>query len=291
MQLSRIIAGTMKWGTWGARFDTAAYEQMIRGCIEAGVTSFDHADIYGDYTTEVEFGAVLQQYPSLRKQMQIITKCGIKKVSVNRPLHQIKSYDSSYNHIISSVETSLEQLHTDYLDVLLLHRPDVLLQADEVARAVQDLKAQGKILHFGVSNFRRWQVELLQSRLPIEANQVQCSILQLDAFTDGTLDQCQQHRISPMAWSPMGGGNLFGSVDDERLQRITAVASLLAAQHGTQPDVLVLAWLLQHPSVIHPVLGTTRLERMKQATEALQLQLTTEEWYMLWRASTGREVA
>lgn len=291
MQLSRIIAGTMKWGTWGARFDTAAYEQMIRGCIEAGVTSFDHADIYGDYTTEVEFGAVLQQYPSLRKQMQLITKCGIKKVSVNRPLHQIKSYDSSYNHIISSVETSLEQLHTDYLDVLLLHRPDVLLQADEVARAVQDLKAQGKILHFGVSNFRRWQVELLQSRLPIEANQVQCSILQLDAFTDGTLDQCQQHRISPMAWSPMGGGNLFGSVDDERLQRITAVASLLAAQHGTQPDVLVLAWLLQHPSVIHPVLGTTRLERMKQATEALQLQLTTEEWYMLWRASTGREVA
>lgn len=291
MQLSRIIAGTMKWGTWGARYDTAAYEQMIRGCIEAGVTTFDHADIYGDYTTEAEFGAVLQQYPSLRKQMQLITKCGIKKVSVNRPLHQIKSYDSSYNHIISSVETSLEQLHTDYLDVLLLHRPDMLLQADEVARAVQDLKAQGKILHFGVSNFRRWQVELLQSRIPIEANQVQCSILQLDAFTDGTLDQCQQHRIRPMAWSPMGGGNLFGSVDDERLQRITAVASLLAAQHGTQPDVLVLAWLLQHPSVIHPVLGTTRLERMKQATEALQLQLTAEEWYMLWRASTGREVA
>lgn len=291
MQLSRIIAGTMKWGAWGARFDTTAYEQMIRGCIEAGITTFDHADIYGDYTTEAEFGAVLQQYPSLRKKMQLITKCGIKKVSVNRPLHQIKSYDSSYNHIISSVETSLEQLHTDYIDVLLLHRPDLLLHADEVARAVQDLKAQGKILHFGVSNFRRWQVDLLQSRLAVEANQVQCSILQLDAFTDGILDQCQQHRITPMAWSPMGGGNLFASGDNERLQRITAVASLLAARHGTRPDVVVLAWLLQHPSVIHPVLGTTRLERIQQATETLQLQLTAEEWYMLWRASTGHEVA
>lgn len=291
MQLSRIIAGTMKWGIWGARFSTADYEQMIRTCIEVGITSFDHADIYGDYTTEAEFGAVLQQHPSLRQQLQLITKCGIKKVSANRPQHQIKSYNSSYNHLIASVETSLEQLHTDYLDVLLLHRPDVLLDADEVARAVQDLKAQGKILHFGVSNFRRWQVDLLRSRLPVEANQVQCSILQLDPFTDGTLDQCQQHRITPMAWSPMGGGNLFGAGEDERLQRITAVATLLAAQHGTRPDMVVLAWLLQHPSVIHPVLGTTQPERIKKTTEALQLQLTAEEWYMLWRASTGREVA
>lgn len=291
MQLSRIIAGTMKWGAWGARFDTAAYEHMIRTCIEVGITTFDHADIYGDYTTEAEFGAVLKQQPSLRQQMQLITKCGIKKVSANRPLHQIKSYDTSYNHIIESVETSLEQLHTDYVDVLLLHRPDILLNADEVARAVADLKQQGKILHFGVSNFRRWQVELLRSRVAVEANQVQCSILQLDAFTDGTLDQCQQHRITPMAWSPMGGGNLFTEGEDERLQRITAVAKLLAARHGSRPDVVLLAWLLQHPSVIHPVLGTTRPERIRQAPEALELRFTAEEWYMLWRASTGREVA
>ncbi len=226
---SKIIAGTMKWGAWGARFDTASYEQMIKDCIEAGVTTFDHADIYGDYTTEEEFGKVLQQEPSLRRQMQIITKCGIQMVSANRPHHKIKSYDSSYEHIIESVETSLKNLATDYIDCLLIHRPDPLFNADEVAKAFEQLKQQGKVLQFGVSNFRKWQVDLLRSRFPVAVNQIECSLLHLDPFGDGTLDQCQQHHIIPMAWSPMGAGNLFNTTDDdERNKRIIAVANMLA---------------------------------------------------------------
>lgn len=291
MQYSRIIAGTMKWGAWGARFHTAAYETIIKESIAAGVTSFDHADIYGDYTTEEEFGRVLAQEPSLRQQMQLITKCGIQKVSVNRPAHKIKSYDTSFEHIIESVETSLENLHTDYIDCLLLHRPDVLMDADEIAKAVDRLKQQGKVLNFGVSNFKPSQVDLLQSRLPVEANQVQCSILQLETFTDGTLDQCQQHNMIPMAWSPLGGGNLFAQREEERNHRIIAVAEFLAEKYATTPDIILLSWLLQHPSNIHPVLGTSKPERIQAAASAVQIQMEREEWYMLWRATTGKEVA
>lgn len=289
---SKIIAGTMKWGAWGARFDTASYEQMIKDCIEAGVTTFDHADIYGDYTTEEEFGKVLQQQPSLRRQMQIITKFGIQMVSANRPHHKIKSYDSSYEHIIESVETSLKNLATDYIDCLLIHRPDPLFNADEVAKAFEQLKQQGKVLQFGVSNFRKWQVDLLRSRFSVAVNQIECSLLHLDPFGDGTLDQCQQHNIIPMAWSPMGAGNLFNTTDDdERNKRIIAVANMLAEKYATRADVILLSWLMTHPSNILPVLGTSKTERIKAAVSATQIKLEREEWFMLWRASTGKEVA
>lgn len=291
MSYSSIIAGTMKWGTWGAKFNTAVYEQMIKDCIATGVTSFDHADIYGHYTTEEEFGRVLKQDSSLRQQMQLITKCGIQMVSPNRPQHKIKSYDTSFEHIIESVETSLENFSTDYIDCLLIHRPDQLFNADEVAKAFAQLKQQGKVLHFGVSNFRKWQVDLFNSRFPVEVNQVECSLLQLNPFIDGTLDQCQQHHIIPMAWSPLGGGNLFADTDDEQNKRIIAVANFLAEKYQSVPDVILLSWLLTHPSGILPVLGTSRIERIKAAVAATQIKLEREEWFMLWRASTGKEVA
>jgi predicted oxidoreductase len=281
----------MKWGLWGSKFNYTAYEQMIKDCIALGVTSFDHADIYGNYTTEEEFGQVLKQNPSLRNQMQLITKCGIQMVSPNRPQHKIKSYDTSYDHIIESVETSLENFSTDYIDCLLIHRPDQLFNADEVAKAFTQLKQQGKVLHFGVSNFRKWQVDLLNSRFPVEVNQLECSLLQLNPFVDGTLDQCQQHHITPMAWSPLGGGNLFIDTDDEQNKRILAVANFLAEKYASAPDVILLSWLLTHPSGILPVVGTSRIERIKTAVAATQIKLEREEWYMLWRASTGKEVA
>jgi predicted oxidoreductase len=265
---------------------------MIKDCIATGVTSFDHADIYGDYTTEEEFGKVLQQQPSLRQQMQIITKCGIQMVSVNRPHHKIKSYDTSYEHIVESVDRSLKNLSTDYIDCLLIHRPDPLFKADEVAKAFVQLKQQGKVLEFGVSNFRKWQVDLLRSRFPVTVNQVECSLLHLEPFGDGTLDQCQQHGIIPMAWSPMGGGNLFMEDDeDERSKRIIAVANILAEKNATGSDVILLSWLMTHPANILPVLGTSKIERVHAAVAATLLKLEREEWFMLWRASTGREVA
>jgi predicted oxidoreductase len=292
MIYSNIIAGTMKWGAWGARFTSTDYEQMIKDCISVGVTTFDHADIYGDYTTEEEFGKVLQEQPSLRQQMQLVTKCGIQMVSVNRPHHKIKSYDTSYEHIIESVERSLKNLSTDYIDCLLIHRPDPLFHADEVAKAFEQLKQQGKVIEFGVSNFRKWQVDLLRSRFPVTVNQVECSLLHLEPFGDGTLDQCQQHGMIPMAWSPMGGGNLFViDEEDERNKRIIAVAGILAEKYATGADVIILSWLMTHPANILPVLGTSKIERVHAAVAATLLKLEREEWFMLWRASTGREVA
>ncbi|QNA45360.1 aldo/keto reductase [Lacibacter sediminis] len=292
MIYSNVIAGTMKWGAWGAKFTTASFEQMIKDCIAVGVTTFDHADIYGDYTTEEDFGKVLKEQPSLRQQMQIITKCGIQIVSVNRPHHKIKSYDTSYEHIMESVEQSLKNLSTDYIDCLLIHRPDPLFNADEVAKAFEQLKQQGKVLEFGVSNFRKWQVDLLRSRFPVSVNQVECSLLHLEPFGDGTLDQCQQHGMIPMAWSPMGGGNLFVEDDeDERNKRIIAVANILAEKYATGADVILLSWLMTHPTNILPVLGTSKIERIHAAVAATLLKLEREEWFMLWRASTGREVA
>ncbi|MBK8087070.1 MAG: aldo/keto reductase [Chitinophagaceae bacterium] len=291
MNYSSVIAGTMKWGLWGSKFDYTAYEQMIKDCIALGVTSFDHADIYGNYTTEEEFGQVLKQNPSLRQQMQLITKCGIQMVSPNRPQHKIKSYDTSFEHIMESVKTSLENFSTDYIDCLLIHRPDQLFNADEVAKAFAQLKQQGKVLHFGVSNFRKWQVDLLMSRFPVEVNQIECSLLQLNPFVDGTLDQCQQHHITPMVWSPLGGGNLFADTDDEQNKRIIAVANFLADKYNSASDIILLSWLLTHPSGILPVAGTSRIERIQSAVAATQIKLDREEWFMLWRASTGKEVA
>jgi len=292
MTYSNIIAGTMKWGIWGAHFNTAAYEAMIKDCLSLAVTTFDHADIYGDYTTEEEFGRVLKQEPSLRQQMQLITKCGIQMVSANRPQHKIKSYDTSFTHITESVELSLKNLGTDYIDCLLIHRPDPLFDAEEVAAAFEQLEKEGKVLQFGVSNFRKWQVDLIRSHFPISVNQIECSVLHLDPFGDGTLDQCQQHGITAMAWSPMGGGNLFADDDtDERNKRILAVANLLAEKYHTAADVILLSWLMTHPARIIPVVGTSKIERIQSAVDATNIKLEREDWFMLWRASTGREVA
>jgi predicted oxidoreductase len=291
MNISKVIAGVMKWGTWGAKFDTTSYEQIIKESIALGVTTFDHADIYGDYSTEEEFGNVLRKEPSLRRQMQLITKCGIRRPCVNRPQFKIKSYDTSLAHIVESVETSLKNLGTDYIDALLIHRPDFIMDADEIANAFDRLKEQGKVLHFGVSNFTPSQVSLLNSRFKVEIHQIQASVAYLHPFTDGTLDQCQELGIIPMAWSPLGGGNIFAAEDDERMLRISAVAEMLATRYNSSPDVVLLSWLLQHPSHIVPVLGTSKVKRIQSALTASELKLEREEWYMLWRASTGKEVA
>jgi predicted oxidoreductase len=291
LTLSPLIAGTMKWGQWGSKFTTNQYLDIINHCVDLGITSFDHADIYGDYTTEEEFGKALKEKPSLRQQVQLITKCGIKMVSPNRPAHMVKSYDTSFEHIVSSVERSLTNFETDYIDVLLIHRPDPLMNADEIARAFEYLRTSGKVLNFGVSNFSPFQLDLLHSRFPICCNQVEVSIINLSPFTDGTLDQCQHRQIVPMAWSPLGGGNIFADETDERKQRISAMAALMAEKYDTTPDIILLSWLFQHPSGIIPVLGTSRKERIRAAIKALEIKLSREDWFFLWRASTGKEVA
>ena len=279
-----------KWGIWGAKFSAQEYLSMMEKCLEYNVSTFDHADIYGHYTVEEEFGNALRLAPSLRSKMQIITKCGIKMLSPNRPHHKIKSYDTGIDHILESVENSLKNFNTDYIDLLLIHRPDPLMDPLEIADAFATLKQQGKVLHFGVSNFSPSQADLIHNKFPIIANQVEISIVKMSAFTDGTLDYCQKQKLVPMAWAPMGGGKLFGS-EDERNKRIIAVSQLLAEKYAVQPEQILLAWLFKHPSKIKPVLGTAKLERIKLAVEASRVNLSTEDWFVLWRASTGHEVA
>jgi predicted oxidoreductase len=279
----------MKWGVWGANFSPADYSRMIHDCLEAGVTTFDHADIYGHYTVEAEFGAALKDEPSLRKQMQIISKCGINLVTPNRPEYRIKHYNTSAQHIEQSVGNSLRALNTDYLDILLLHRPDPLMNPHEVAEVFTRLKKSGKVQAFGVSNFNPSQTELLHSFFPITVNQVELSIVKLSPFTDGTLDHCQLKHLIPMAWSPLGGGNFFDE-EDERNKRIRAVAGFLGEIYDISVDQVLLAWLFRHPAGIKPVLGTIKKERIKRAMDAARVKFTNEEWFMLWRASTGKEV-
>jgi predicted oxidoreductase len=288
--LSSPAAGCMRWGKWGLNFTTAEYRQMIDSCLEAGINSFDHADIYGHYTTEEEFGTALNEAPHLRNRMKLITKCGIKLVSPNREAHQIKSYDTSYTHIIESVEQSLKNFRTDYIDVLLIHRPDVLLKPEEVAKAIDQLKHQGKIHHFGVSNFLPHQVNTLYRYAVIEFNQVEVSLIQMSAFTNGILDNCIEHKITPLAWAPLGGGLLSDEIDEKNF-RIAAAAKIIAEKYDTGINSILIAWLLMHPSNIIPVIGSTKIERLQQAQEANEIKLTCEEWYMLWRASTGEDVA
>ncbi len=292
--VSRLILGVWRLASWQqSPQETLA---LIQQCQEWGITTIDHADIYGNYTCEALFGTALQGKSSLRSQLQLITKCGIKLVSSNRPDHTIKHYDTSYEHILTSVDTSLRNLRTDYLDLLLIHRPDPFMDADATAAAFIHLQQTGKVRHFGVSNFSPSQFDLLASRLPfpLVTNQIEISVLHLNAFTDGTLDQSQRLKTAPLAWLPFGGGRLFRE-ESPQAERLRRVLSEIAAQltHSSTPvtiDQVALAWLLSHPARIVPILGTGNLERIRAATVAINLKLTREQWFTIWTASTGTEV-
>jgi predicted oxidoreductase len=289
LHLSQIIPGLMRLLQWNlSREDLIGW---INTCIDLGMTSFDHADIYGSYQVEAAFGEALAASPGLRDRIEIVTKCGIALVSPQRPNHRIHHYDTSRQHIMASAEQSLRNFHTDRLDLLLIHRPDALLDADEVAAALNQLVSSGKVRAVGVSNFTPFQWDLLQSRLdtPLVTNQVELSLTFLDTLHDGTLDQAQQLRRSPMIWSPLAGGRLFSQSDD-RSVRVRAALEPIAAAHGVAPDVIALAWVLAHPSRPLPVLGTGSLDRIRASATALDIKLDRQEWFALWEASAGREV-
>ena len=280
--MSDIVVGTMRWGLWDAKFTTADYEAIIAHSMELGFTTFDHADIYGDHTTEAEFGAALKLHPEWRSQLELVTKCGIIRVCDQKPDHSVKAYDFTKAHILQSVDDSLTNLHTDYIDVLLLHRPDVLMDPDEIGEAFELLYQSGKVRSFGVSNFTPSQVKLLQTTVPVGVHQIEVSVKEVSAFDDGRLDQCMIEDIIPMAWSPLGGGAL----PEALMKTLTAMAS----EFGVSPQVLAIAWLLQHPSGILPVTGTTKMERLTEVKEALNIQLDRQQWYTIYQASTGKSL-
>ena len=286
-ELSPVVAGAWRLGDWG--WSAEQRLAWIQQCVDLGVTSFDHADIYGGYTVEALFGEALARAPGLRERLQLVGKCGIRLVAPARPEHRIKSYDTSAAHLRASVEASLRALRTDRLDLLLIHRPDPLLDADEVAGAVDALKRDGKVLHFGVSNFTAPQFELLASRTPLATNQIELHPLHLAPLHDGTLDGLQRLRVRPMIWSPLAGGALLAG-GDERARRVQAVLRDLAEAHRCTPATIAFAWLLRHPSRPVPVAGSRRVEALREALAARAVALSREDWTAVWQASTGHEV-
>jgi predicted oxidoreductase len=287
MKLSPIAAGLWRLHQWG--LDTSGLVNWIEQALALGITSFDHADIYGNYTVEAQFGQALAAAPGLRKRLQIVTKCGIKLVSAQRPAHRIKSYDSSRAHVVASVEASLKALQTDHIDLLLLHRPDLLMDPDELAETLRRLLAAGKVLHFGVSNHAPGQLALLRKRHPVATHQFEFSPLQMKALADGTLEQCVDLALQPMIWSPLGSGRLFTSTE-EQPRRVREVLAALGAAYGATAATVAYAWILRHPSRPVPVTGTGRIEGLREAVAALALRLSAEDWYRVWQASIGYEV-
>lgn len=291
IMFSPIVIGAMRLGNWGVNFSTAELENYIDRCLELGLTDFDHADIYGDYTEEAHFGEVLKRRPDLMKRVEITTKCGIKMLAASRPDHRIKSYDSTKEHIIQSAENSLKDLGVEQIKLLLLHRPDYLLHPAEVAEAFDSLRKAGKVAHFGVSNFTTSQFELLHSFTPLATNQIEFSATYLEPLDDGTLDQSLRKGLPPMAWSPFGGGDIFTETDDPRTIRIQEIALKLGATYEIGIDQVLLAWIRKHPAGVVPVIGSSKIDRIKSALEATSVQLSHEEWYEVLQASRGIEVA
>ncbi len=284
--LSQIVYGVWRWDN--KKQSESDVQQIIEACLEFGIDSFDHADIYNDYRNEAFFGKVLKQNPSLRSQLKIITKCGIQLLSNNKPTTYVKHYNYSSEHIQMSVDNSLRNLNTDYVDVLLFHRPSPLMNVDEAAKMLETVVNMGKVKYVGVSNFTPTQFSLLQSRLniPLITNQIELSLLHHQPLIDGSIDFLYEKNLKPMIWSPLGGGRLF----DGSHSMLSKEFEKLNDKYNTTTDVLALAWLLRHPAGLIPVIGTNKTERIKAALSAVDINLELQDWFVLYEAALGQEV-
>lgn len=264
---------------------------MMSHCLDIGITTFDHADIYGHYSTEETFGLALTELgTSVRAQIQLVTKCGIRLTTHRRPENRVKSYDTSRDYIIACAEQSLRNLRTDYIDLFLIHRPDPLMDPNEIAEAFNALRDSGKVRHFGVSNFTPSQYTLLNSSTELVTNQVECHPLNPGVLFDGTFDQLLQKKLHPMVWSPLGGSRYFKG-EGTAVLRLRDRVQEIAEQHEVKEGVILLAWLLQHPSKPIPVVGTTKEERLTATVQALNLTLDRQDWFAILEAGRGVEVA
>lgn len=286
LEITRIVQGFGSLVRKGV--DTVpAMADYVRACLDAGINTFDLAAVYALGQAEALFGAALAQAPSLRRRMTIITKYGIEGGGPG-----YHCYDTSYGAIIRSAEQSLSRLHTDCIDLFLMHRPDMLMDADEVARALETLHRDGKIRRIGVSNFLPSQFQLLASRLslPIVVNEVPYSILNMDCAENGTLDLCQQLRVTPLFYSPLCRGRLMHTPETEQEARVRAVLADIASQRGASVDQIALAFVLRHPSRGAAILGGPRIEWLQSAAAASRIELTRDEWFRIWTASKGHEI-
>ncbi|SAK47383.1 aldo/keto reductase [Caballeronia fortuita] len=288
IESSRVVAGMWRVMRWNMSREALA--AFIEECVAMGVTSFDHADIYGGYEAEALFGDALASRPGLRAHIQLITKAGIKLVSPARPGHRVKHYDSSGAHLRESVERSLRALRSERIELFLLHRPDALMDAEELAREVERLNQEGKVGAFGVSNFEARDFDALHARLPLATNQIELSPFMSTPLEDGTLTALQAARVTPMIWSPLGGGRLFDE-QDPVAARVRETLQAIQRERGVASWVsIAYAWIFRLPSRPIAIAGTQRIDGMRDAVNALDIELTREEWYAIWQAARGREV-
>ncbi len=276
----------MTWGSWGKQLSKKEMADLMNFCVSNHITTFDHADIYGAYTTEADFGKALLDSGLKREDIQLISKCGIQHECDNRN-NKVKHYNYSKDYIIWSVEESLQHLETEYLDLLLLHRPSPLMVAEEIAEAITILKKDGKIRDFGVSNFTPSQMDMIGLRMDIDVNQIEFSLTEHSAMHNGTFDYMMTNGIKSMAWSPLG--SVFKE-DTEQSRRIHKQLGELMDKYNATEDQLLLAWIMKLPAHIHPVVGTTTKERLKLAVEAAKIELELEDWFLILVAAQGHKV-
>lgn len=283
---SEIIAGTMRWGIWGANHSVKEIQKLIEVCLEENITTFDHADIYGGHTTEELFGNAWKDMEVKREKVQFISKCGIVMNSEKKP-SALKYYNYNKDYILKCVDESLSNLKTDYLDTLLLHRPSPLMNPEVIAEAFAVLKNAGKVKEFGVSNFSVSQFELINQFVPLVTNQIEVSVNEISSFENGILDQLMSKGLRPTAWSVMG--SYFSDQSDENI-RIKKVIVELCDKYNAVENQILLAFILKHPSKIIPVIGTSKAETIRTLSQSLQIDLELEDWFRILESIKGKEV-
>ncbi len=286
-KISRLVHGQWRMVDWKmSKNEILKFTEQV---IELGITTFDNADIYGDYSCEELFGNALSLKKELRKNIQIITKCGINLISKKFPDRTVQHYNYSYKHIVSSVETSLKKLHTDYIDLLLLHRPAPFFNPEEVAKAFSELKSSGKVLNFGVSNFNIMQFEMLNSYTheKLITNQVEISPFCLEHFENGNIDFFLKERIKPMAWSPLAGGSFIDPKSEKEIRVVQALNKVAEELNIKSIDKIIYSWILNHPASIIPIIGSGKIERVKNAVDSLDIEMNLEQWYKIFIAYKG----
>lgn len=270
----------------GISFDTI--QSKLKACLDLGISTFDHADIYGNYQVEVLFGKALKELGISRQDLVISSKCGINNVDVRRPQYRVRHYDSSPDHLNKSVEQSLKNLGTDYLDILLLHSHDPLMEADETASALTKLVKRGLVKYIGVVDFTVHQHQLLQSRLgiPIITNHLELNLLNTSAITDGTIDFIKQQYSKPLAWAPLAGGRLIDK-NDEATFNVRNTLKKIAANYNVNEEQLAIAWLLKLGAL--PIIGTNSINRIKNATSAVNINIDRQDWYEIYFSSQNTQ--
>ncbi len=286
MNFSPIIIGTMRWGSWGADHSKKEVQHLIGTAMQESIYTFDHADIYGDYTTEKLFGDAFSEMNLNREEVQFISKCGIELPGANNKF-TVKAYNYSKEYILKSVAQSLLNLKTDYLDLLLLHRPSPLMDPDEIAESFHILKDEGKVLQFGVSNFSHSQFNLMNNVFPLVTNQIEFSLNKPEVLYDGTIDQLFQKNLKPMAYSVMG--NYFTEKSPEN-NRIKLVLKDLCENYNAEENQILLAFILNHPAKIIPIIGISNAKTIKELKKSLTLLLDRVDWFRLLEAAHGKEV-